>query len=169
MLVTFQLSIGLFGHFCFVLTTNLLQFHGEVIKIRKILQQNEYTVSLFNNCLGKFLNKIYSTKQPVHTAKKFSLSLLVPILGKQIEYHISSKNEQNITAKYYPNIELKLYCKCTKRLSNLFRVKDIFPYVLKSNVVLVYSLNILVLVVVPARLGKIPAISTLEFVNTWAY
>ena len=44
-----------------------------------------------------------------------------------------------IMAKYYPNIELKLYFKCTKRLSNLFRVKDITSYVLKSNVVNKYS------------------------------
>ena len=44
-----------------------------------------------------------------------------------------------IMAKYYPNIELKLYFKCSKRLSNLFRVKDITPYVLKSNVVYKYS------------------------------
>ena len=42
-------------------------------------------------------------------------------------------------AKHYPNIELKLYCKCIKRLSNLFRVKDITPFMLKSNVVYLYS------------------------------
>ena len=42
-------------------------------------------------------------------------------------------------AKYYPKIELNLYFKCTKRLSNLFRVKDITPYVLKSNIVYDYS------------------------------
>ena len=33
-----------------------------------------------------------------------------------------------IIAKYYPNIEQKLYFKFTKRLSNLFRVKDINPF-----------------------------------------
>ena len=42
--------------------------------MRKILQQNGYIVSLFKNYLGKFLNKIYVMKQPVHTAKKFSNS-----------------------------------------------------------------------------------------------
>ena len=70
-----------------------------------------------------------------------------------------------IMAKNYPNIELKLYFKCMKRLSNLFRVENITPYVLKSNVIL----NIFELVVVPAILGKLPAISTLEFVDTCAY
>ena len=44
-----------------------------------------------------------------------------------------------IMAKYYPNIELKLYFKCTKNLSNLFRVKDITTYVLKFNIVYKYS------------------------------
>ena len=46
-----------------------------------------------------------------------------------------------------------------KRLSNLFRVKDITSFVLKS-------INILVLVVVTAILGKLPAISALKFVST---
>ena len=55
-----------------------------------------------------------------------------------------------IRAKYYPHIEIKLYFKCTKKLSNLLRVKD-HPICIK---------NILELVVVPAILGKLPAIST---------
>ena len=83
-LATFKLSIIRSLLFCaYHFGINLLQFHNKVIKIRKILQQNWYSVSLFNNYLGKFLNKIYITKQPVHAAKKFSLSLSVPFLGKQ--------------------------------------------------------------------------------------
>ena len=76
-------------------------------------------------------------KQPKHAAKKFSLSLSLPFLGKQSIIFQTKMNR--IMAKYYPNIELKLYFKCTKRLSNLFHVKDITPYVLKSNVVYKYS------------------------------
>ena len=80
---------------------------------------------LINNVII-YLNKIYIT------AKKFSLNLSVPFLGKQSIVFQAKMNR--IMAQYYPNIELKLYLKCTKRLSNLFRVKNITPYVLKSNV-----------------------------------
>ena len=92
---TFKSSIVWSLMFCaYYCNTNLLQFHDEVVKIRKILQQNGYAVSLFNNCLGKFLNKIHITKQPVHAAKKFFF-LSLSAISKKTKYHILSKNEQN--------------------------------------------------------------------------
>ena len=42
-------------------------------------------------------------------------------------------------AKYYPNIELRVYFKSASNISRLFHVKDATPRVLKSNMVYRYS------------------------------
>ena len=84
-----------------------------------------FTFSLVNNCLGKFLNKIYIRKQSIHMAKKFSFSLSMLFFGKQ---SIIFRAKMNIImAKNYTSFELKSYTKCTKRLSNKFCVK-ILPH-----------------------------------------
>ena len=61
--------------------------------------------------------KFRISKQIVHTAKKFFLSLCI-FFRKQSTIFRTKINR--IMAKYYANIELKLYFKCSKRLFNLF-------------------------------------------------
>lgn len=124
-------------HRAYQLSTNLLLFHNEVISIRDILHKNGYSFSLLDRCINKYLNKVYSPKVAISTARKLTLNACIPFLGKQ---SIALRAKLNrLMAKYYPNIELRVCFKSASNISRLFHVKDATPRVLKSNVVYRYS------------------------------
>ena len=115
------------------LSTNLLLFHNEVISIRDILHKNGYSFSLLDRCINKYLNKVYSPKVAISTARKLILNACFPFLGKQ---SIALRARLNrLMAKYYPNIELRVCFNSASNISSLFHVKDATPHILKSNVV----------------------------------
>ena len=123
-------------HRAYQLSTNLLLFHNEVISIRDILHKNGYSFSLLGRCINKYLNKFYSLKVAIFTARKLTLNACIPLLGKQ---SIALRAKLNrLMAKYYPNIELRVCFKSASNISRLFHVKDATPRVLKSNVVYRY-------------------------------
>ena len=73
----------------------------------------------------------------------------------------SSCTLNRLMAKYYPNMELRVYFKNASNISRLFHVKDATPRVLKSKVVYRYSCagcN-------AGYIGKLPATFMLEFVS----
>ena len=124
-------------HRAYQLSTNLLLFHNEVISIRDILHKNGYSFSLLDRCINKYLNKVYSPKVAISTARKLTLNTCIPFLGKQ---SIALRAKLNrLMTKYYPNIELRICFKNASNISRLFHVKDATPRVLKSNVVYCYS------------------------------
>ena len=61
-----------------LLSTNLLHFHNEVISIRDILHKNGYSFLLLDRCINKHLNKVYSPKVAVSTARKLTLNACIP-------------------------------------------------------------------------------------------
>ena len=120
-------------HRAYQLSTNLLLFHNEVISIRDILHKNGYSFLLLDKCINKYLNKVYSPKVAVSTARKLTLNACIPFLGKQ---SITLRAKLNrLMAKYYPNIELRVYFKSAPNISRLFHVKAVTTHVLKSNLV----------------------------------
>ena len=51
-------------HRCFCLTTDMSKFHFEIEKLKEILLSNGYSSKFIDECISKFMNKLY-IKKPV--------------------------------------------------------------------------------------------------------
>ena len=56
-------------------------FHIEVEHLRSILKCNNYPVNIIDQCIKKFLDKLYVPKQIVLTVPKRELLVVLPFLG----------------------------------------------------------------------------------------
>ena len=56
--------------------------HVEVEHLRGIFKCNNYSINIIDQCIKKFLNKLYIPKQIVPTVPKRELLVVLPFLGK---------------------------------------------------------------------------------------
>ena len=54
----------------------------EVEQLRSIFKYNNYHVNIVDQCIKKFLEKLYVAKQIVSTVSKKDLLIVLPFLGK---------------------------------------------------------------------------------------
>ena len=54
----------------------------EVEQLRSIFKYNNYPVNIVDQCIKKFLGKLYVAKQIVSTVSKKDLLIVLPFLGK---------------------------------------------------------------------------------------
>ena len=69
-------------HRCFCLLSNMSKFHFEIEKLKEILLSNGYSNNFFDNCISKFMNKLYIKKPVMLTVPKKQLYLVLPFMGK---------------------------------------------------------------------------------------
>ena len=67
---------------CFKIYFSMENFHIEEEPLKKIFECNNYPVNIIDQCIKKFLDKLYVPKQIVPTVPKKGLIVVLPILGK---------------------------------------------------------------------------------------
>ena len=65
----------------FKIYSSMGSFHIEVEHLRSIFKCNNYPVNIIDQCIKKFLDKLYVPKQIVPTIRKRELLVTLPFLG----------------------------------------------------------------------------------------
>ena len=121
----------------YMISSSFMSLHKEVENLKMIFSKNGYPSKFVDKCIFKFFNKLYEKKDPVHTAPKKELTLILPFLGTT-SWKI--KNDLIRTfRKMVPFCNLKIVFKTHKRLSSCFTFKDKFPKSLMSGVIYKYT------------------------------
>ena len=110
---------------------------GEVNKLKSIMSQNGYPMTLIDKCINIFFLKFYKTKKIVHTAEKLTFSIALPFLGKH-SLEIKRKLEKLISNNM-PYCKLRVLFKSSKKLFHFFSYKDKIPQKLWSHNVYHYK------------------------------
>ncbi len=109
-------------------------FHAEILKLKGILGKNGYPMFVIDNCITVFLNKLFAPKKvSVLSCAGRPILLVLPFVGVH-SIHVRDRIVK-LFRRVFPQCEVKVVFKCTKRLSNFFPFKDKIPHVLKSHVV----------------------------------
>ena len=103
------------------------------------IAKNCYPSSLIDNIIKKFLNERFSpSNKPLNSDRnKLRVVFCIPYLG-QLSFRLRN-NINKLMKCYYPDLKLQFIYKSPKRLSSLFKYKDLFPTLVSSNVIYKYS------------------------------
>ena len=108
-------------------------FHIEVEHLRRTFNCNNYPVNLLDQCIKKFLDKLYVHKQIVPIVPKKELLVVLPFLGT---FSLNlRKRFYKAVSKSLPQCNIKVIFQSKNRLSNLFKFKDSIPLYLRSHVI----------------------------------
>ena len=66
----------------FKICSSMENFHIEIEHLRSTVKCNNYPVNIIDQCIKKFLDKLYTPKQIVLTVPKKELLVVLPFLGK---------------------------------------------------------------------------------------
>ena len=92
---------------CFTICSDMQSFHVEVDQLLQLFKYNNYPVTLIDQCVKTFLNKIFVPKRTLITVLKKGLLIVLPFLRK-FSSNLRSRL-YNCFKKRYPNVTLKLY------------------------------------------------------------
>ena len=67
---------------CFTICSNSTNFHNELAFLKDISLKNEYPISFIDKCFKTFLDQLYLKRPHKLTAKKKTLTLILPFLGE---------------------------------------------------------------------------------------
>ena len=136
----------------FNICSSYINFHNELLKIKHTLAKNCYPSSLIDNVIKKFFNERFSpSNKPLNSDRnKLRVVFCIPYLG-QLSFRL--RNSINKLMKcHYPDLKLQFLYKSPKRLSSLFKYKDLFPTLVCSNVIRVVAAMPLITVKQPGIL-----------------
>ena len=120
---------------CQQLTSSSQKFHEEVMRLREILAKNSYPLEFVDQCIAAFLNKKY--KKPVHTVEKRTEMIVLPYLGK-LSLELRHRLRKYVN-KHISNCKLLVIFRSQRRLSTMFRYKDVMPSDLSSYILYRYT------------------------------
>ena len=100
--------------------------------LRSIFKCNNYPVNIIDQCIKKFLEKLYVPQQIVPTVPKRELLVFIPLLG--IFSLNLRKSFWKLVSKSLPQCNLKVIFQSQNRLSSFFNFKDCIPLYLHSHV-----------------------------------
>ena len=117
----------------YTLSSSYLDFHNDVMFLKKFFYNNGFTTDLFEKTLNKFLQNKYCPKQPIITVPKEVIYLRIPFLGDA-----SKKLERCLCEKlsyFYPDKQFRFVATNSFCIRNFFRFKDVLPTTLRSSAV----------------------------------
>ena len=107
-------------------------FHIEVEHLRSIFKCNRYPVNIIDQCIKKFLDKLYVPKQILLTVPKKELLVVLPFLGT---FSLNlRKRLYKAVSKSLPQCNIKVIFQSKNRLSSLFKFKESILLYLRSQV-----------------------------------
>ena len=115
----------------FKICSSMENFHVEVELLRSIFKWNNYPVNIIDQCIKKFLEILYVSKQIGPTGPK---KKLLVVLSYLVTFSL------NLRKRLYKSISKSLLqCKVTfyskNRLSSFFKFKDSVPLYLCSHLI----------------------------------
>ena len=106
-------------------------------KFKKTFSLNGYPATLVDSCIKSFLDKMYNSRDKVHSCSKKVIYFCLPFTGHH-GLQIRSQLQKFISSAY-PHISLRVIFCPSFRLSNFFPFKDKIPGELRSHVVYLYK------------------------------
>jgi len=120
--------------------SNWILIHAEIQYFRTNLLRNSYPAWVIDSNIKKTIQNFLNPKPTTIGPKKETIYFGIPFIGAQ---SIEIKNNIiQICNKFIPSKEFFIFFKPSSRISNLFKVKDITPLSLRSNVVYHYECTI---------------------------
>ena len=107
-------------------------FHINVEHLRSIFKFNNYPVNIIDQCIKKFLDKLYVPKQIVPTVPKRELLIVLPLLGK---FSMTLWKQGNSVRKTLRQCIMKIIFHSINRVSSLFKFKDSIPLYLCPHLI----------------------------------
>ena len=108
-------------------------FHVKVEQLRSIFKCNNYRINIIDQCIKKFLDKLYVPKQIVPTAPKKELLIVLPFFGKcSLNFRIGLYKS---VSKTLPKCNKKVIFQSKNQLSNLFKFKESTAFYLRSHLI----------------------------------
>ena len=98
--------------------------HIEVELLRSIFKCNSYPVNIIDQCIKKFLDKLYAPKQIVPTVSKKELLVVLPYLGT-FSLNLRKRLHKSVS-KSLPQYNLKVIFQSKNRFLNS---RTPFPYI----------------------------------------
>ena len=102
-------------------------FHLEVLQLKNLLLRNGYPSAFFEHCLGVFLDKIFSVPvySPLDNINKRVIYFCLPFTGTH-SLRIRTQLVK-LLSSCFPDIDLLIVFKPSRRLSDFFQFKDVIP------------------------------------------
>ena len=117
----------------FKLCSSMENFHIEVELLKSIFKCSNYPVNAMDQCVKKFLDKLYVPKQIVPTVPKKELLVFLPYLGA---FSLNlRKGLYKSVSKSLPQCNIKVIFQSKDRLSSFFKFMDSIPLHLRSRVI----------------------------------
>ena len=98
-----------------------------------MMMMMNYTVNITDQCIKKFLDKLYIHKQIVSTVPKRELLVVLPFLRK-FSLNLRKRLYKSVS-KSLPQCNIKVIFQSRNRLSSLFKFKDSIPLYLHSHLI----------------------------------
>ena len=108
-------------HRTYVICSDYVKFHEEVIKLKVIWQKNGFPLFFIDRCVKKFLDKLF-VKKTSESSKKKEVIFPMVFLGK-ITLQVKKKL-QSTFKELCPGLKLKIVLSSPNRLRSGFMFKD---------------------------------------------
>ena len=105
----------------------------EVELLRCIFKCNNYRIDIIDQCVKKFLDKLYFPKQIVPTVPKRELLVVLPNLG--IFSLNLRKRLYTSVSKYLPQCNIEVIFQFKNRLSSFLKSQHSFPLYLRFHLI----------------------------------
>ena len=123
-------------HRSFRLCSSYKNFHLEIETLKSIFKHDNYPQNFVNQCIKKFLNKLFIRKYLNFMVPKRELTLVLPYLGK-LSLDLRTRLRR-IIERDLPYCKLKIIFRSKCRLNTLFRFKDPLEKKTRSGIIYRY-------------------------------
>ena len=117
----------------FKICSSMENFHIEVEHLRSILKCNNYPVNIIDQCIKKFLDKLYVPKQIVLTVPKRELLVVLPFLGT-FSLNLRKRLYKSVS-KSLPQCNIKVIFQSNNWLSSFFKFRYSISLDLHSHLI----------------------------------
>ena len=124
-------------HRSFRLCSSYENFHREIETLKSIFKHNNYPQNFVNQCIKKFLNKLFIKKDLNFMFPKRELTFFLPYLGK-LSFDFRTRLRRTIE-RDLPYCKLKIIFRSKCRLNTLFRFKDPLEKKIRSGIIYRYT------------------------------
>ena len=124
-------------HRSFRLCSSYENFHREIETLKSIFKHNNYPQNFVNQCIKKFLNKLFIKKDLNFMVSKRELTFVLPYLGK-LSFDLRTRLRR-IIERDLPYCKLKIIFRSKCRLNKLFQFKDPLEKKIRSGIIYRYT------------------------------
>ena len=124
-------------HRSFRLCSSYENFHWQIETLKSIFKHNNYPQNFVNQCIKKFLNKLFIKKDLNFVVPKRELTFVLPYLGK-LSFDLRTRLRGTIE-KDLPYCKLNIIFRSKCRLNTLFQFKDPLEKKICSGIIYHYT------------------------------